>query len=156
MAQWKNRALRGLAASGLLEPKTKAAKLRALLPSIEVALANGSSYEACIAYLKTQGVEYSMSYFTLALSRARSRTKKEGMGAPSSEVLAEERGAVGSIPLKQEKDSEGILGGSRSDRDSGNDSPRSTSLESRNGVTFVRDEKPDSNYRASRNLEDLI
>ena len=74
--KWKIHAERKLQASGLLEPRNKTAKLRAILPSIEVALANGSSYVECIAYLKTLDVDFTPAYFTVALNRARKAEAK--------------------------------------------------------------------------------
>lgn len=59
--------------AGLLDPQTKMAKLRAALPTIEIALANGSTYEQCVEHLKLSGLEITSSYFKNALFRARKK-----------------------------------------------------------------------------------
>ena len=93
--KWKTHAERKLQTSGLLEPRNKTAKLRAILPSIEVALANGSSYLECIAYLKTLDVDFTPAYFTVALNRVRKAdtktAKRNAIPETSDEPSAEKQ-----------------------------------------------------------------
>jgi hypothetical protein len=100
MTSWKEKATERLRHEGLLEPKTKSAKLRAILPVIEEALENGSSYKQCLAQLKLLGVEMSEDYFRNALYRVRKQGPLHAAGmTPAAD---EKRGAL----AKQEKQNE--------------------------------------------------
>jgi hypothetical protein len=57
--------------AGLLTPRSKAAKVRAALPWIEEALANGYTRAQCMEQLRLLGVNLTPLYFKRALERAR-------------------------------------------------------------------------------------
>ncbi len=80
MAKWTNRASEHYQKAGLLEPRTKAAKIRAALPIIEAALENGATYEQCNEQFKSLGVEMSLPYFRNALHRARKKPASTELG----------------------------------------------------------------------------
>ena len=101
MTSWKEKATERLRHEGLLEPKTKSAKLRAILPVIEEALENGSSYKQCLAQLKLLGVEMSEDYFRNALYRVRKQGPLHAAGMTPA-AADEKRGAL----AKQEKQNE--------------------------------------------------
>jgi hypothetical protein len=71
MAKWTEQTDQRFRKAGFLDPKTKMAKLRAALPTIEAALSNGFTYEQCIEQLAQSGLKMSLPYFKLALFRAR-------------------------------------------------------------------------------------
>lgn len=69
---WSERAKTALRESRLREPKTKIAKLRSILPELEVILDGGHSQSDCMDFLKRQGLVFnSLVGFRMALSRAR-------------------------------------------------------------------------------------
>ena len=139
---WKSQTGRKLEKSGLLEPRSKTAKLRAILPSIEVALANGSSYAECIAFLKTVDVDFTLAYFTVALNRAR---KAEAKGAKQNEIAKNVVGHAG--------ENEELLRPNVSRRESKSGNVIIT--EWRNGTIISSIEKKDHLTNRIPNLEDF-
>lgn len=103
MTKWNQFVENRLATSGLLEPKTKIAKLRSILPQIEAALSNGSSYEDCIEFLKSVGLDYTLSYFRKSLSLARKAGPLQTQTGAKAEVQEATAGKI-KIPSKENPD----------------------------------------------------
>lgn len=63
---------RGLKNAGLLEPKTRGKKMRAMLPELNLIRGRGASVDDCVAYLRTHDLVFtSPNAFSAALYRAR-------------------------------------------------------------------------------------
>lgn len=73
MTKWAEQASHRFQKSGMLEPRTKAAKIRAALPMIEAAIANGHGYAQCIEGL---GIDITEQCFRVTLHRVRKNMKQ--------------------------------------------------------------------------------
>jgi len=72
MATYAERVRRGLQNSGVLEPKTRGMKMRAIVPELDLMRGRGASVEDCMAYLKSHGLVFPKpNSFSAALYRAR-------------------------------------------------------------------------------------
>ena len=84
MSRIADKGMKALEAAGLFEPKSRAAKLRRLLPGIEKALSEGQSVESCQNALKTAGITFpSLNAFHVALHRARQSQASKGPSLPA-------------------------------------------------------------------------
>jgi len=145
-------------AAGVLEPSSKAKKLRSWLPEIETAFASGASASAVRMFLETAGMKYSsIAVFYSALAKARKAgslltleqgTNIMGLSAPQpaetpvQPPVVTTPSALTSLPVT-EKRTIGANG--------------STVLTSKhNGTTFIRIERKDELTNKQPRMEDFL
>lgn len=85
-----------------VEPETKAAQLRQVMPIIEAQLKAGVRRQAILDVLKAQGIEVSMETFKSYLYRYRKSLKQEG-NKPSEprEPVAQQAPQIGNEPQSE-------------------------------------------------------
>jgi hypothetical protein len=77
--------LLGLAQTDPADPtRSKAARLRAVLPAVEAALAGGASHSEVLVKLHAHGIDMSLAVFGTTLRRERARRAKEGPAPPAA------------------------------------------------------------------------